>query len=246
MAGRDVEFERLFENKKQSVDWVRDSQKKYYRAIDNSTDRFHAMTVQYCAGKKVLEIGCSDGKHAMLYASSASSYVGVDISDLAIKNASDLGLPNALFMNVDAHQLPFEDDRFDLVIVNSLLHHLALETALPQICRVLNGEGHLLLREPLGVNPLFTLYRSLTPGARTPDEQPFTLSDLKLIDRYFETCFVEYSGFTSLLCVLPVLKTALPVLERFDGVLSKTVMRYCFWQIASACRPRKMALIKHD
>lgn len=239
MEHRNVESERLFENKKQSSEWVRDAQKKYYRAIDSSTDRFHSIALRHCGGKQVLEIGCSDGKHAVMYAGSALAYVGIDISDVAIEKANNRELPNAVFMNVDAHQLPFEAVSFDLVIVNSLLHHLLLELALPEICRVLRRDGHLVFREPLGINPLFVLYRSLTPSARTADERPFTLGDLRLINQYFDTDYLECAGFTSLMCVFPWLKSALPVLERFDMLLSRTPIRYWFWQMACTCRPRK-------
>ena len=88
-------------------------------------------------GKRVLEVGCSDGPYAIRYAQTAASVDGVDISDVGIELARGRGINNAECQVCDAHQLPFEDESFDCVIVNSLLHHLDLETGLMEIHRVL-------------------------------------------------------------------------------------------------------------
>ena len=147
----------------------------------------------------MLEIGCSDGLEAYEYSPHAWMYVGVDISDEGIKAANERGLSNAEFLVCDAHSLPFSDNQFDAIIVNSLLHHLDLEVALTEIYRVLKPSGLLIMREPLNINPLWKVYRALTPGARTEDELPFVFTHLKLLSRYFDTSHLNYFGFFSLL-----------------------------------------------
>ena len=85
----------------------------------------------------VLEIGCSNGLAATKYSKYFHSYLGIDISDMAIKKAKSLKLKNAEFICTDAHLLPIEKNTFDCVIVNSLLHHLDLAKSLSEINRVL-------------------------------------------------------------------------------------------------------------
>ena len=52
-----------------------------------------------------------------------------------------------------------------------------------EIHRVLRPGGRVVLQEPLADNPLLKAFRLFTPKARTPDERPFSRSDLDtLID----------------------------------------------------------------
>lgn len=78
------------------------------------------------------------------------------------------------FHVMDAHDLKFDDESFDLIIGFGILHHLEAELALSEIHRVLKPGGRVLLQEPLADNPLLRLFRILTPGARTEDEEPFS------------------------------------------------------------------------
>ena len=84
---------------------------------------------------------------------------------------------------MDAHNLKFESNSFDLVIGRAILHHLDADTALKSIHKVLKSNGRAIFIEPLADNPLLKLFRALTPKARTIDEAPFSRSDLeKLIN----------------------------------------------------------------
>ncbi len=75
---------------------------------------------------------------------------------------------------MDAHELVFPDDLFDIVVGNGILHHLDLPVCLASIERVLKPKGFALFIEPLAGNPLLKLFRVLTPRARTIDEKPLT------------------------------------------------------------------------
>ena len=228
----DFEKERSFENKKvKDHGMVRGAQNKYYWATNEGISEFDLKVKQLSHGKSILEVGCSAGLMAAIYASSASSYVGVDISDDAIALASSKNLMNCRFEECDAHNLPFSNGSFDLVVVNSLLHHLDLEIALREINRVLKVGGHLLLREPLGVNPLFQLYRYVTPGARTPDEKPFDLKDLKLVKHIFAVNRAEFFGFSVLLTAFLRSSHLRQILAKVDKILAMTPLKYLFWQV---------------
>lgn len=179
-----------------------------------------------------MEIGCASGYDAINYAKRAKKYIGVDISDIAIENCKNLGLENSSFFCVDGHKLPVKNNTLDFVIVNSLLHHLDLKTAFREISRVLKQDGKLIFREPLGTNPIFQLYRFLTPNARTVDEHPFNFKDLNLMKSYFDFENVHWFGFSNLLSAFFKINFIKFSLTYCDKLLSYTPLKYFFWQFS--------------
>jgi ubiquinone/menaquinone biosynthesis C-methylase UbiE len=85
-------------------------------------------------GASVLDVGCGEGHVlAELRARGAGEVFGVDIVDLR----RDRALPFGLY---DGTTLPFVDGRFDLVMLNFVLHHVP------------DGRKRALLREALRVS----------------------------------------------------------------------------------------------
>ncbi len=103
-------------------------------------------------GMKILEIGCGDGT---LWASNKMalpkelSLTLTDISEGMLRDArrklSPLDNINITYSVVDAGQLPFEKNTFDLVIANHVLFYLEdLTKVFQEICRVLKKKGKLI------------------------------------------------------------------------------------------------------
>ena len=224
--------ERFFENKKQIDKNLRQSQSKFYWAVEIPSRHHDLMTYEKIKDKKVLEIGCSNGLAATKYSKYFHTYLGIDISDIAIKKAKLLKLKNAEFICSDAHSIPIEKNTFDCVIVNSLLHHLDLKKTLKEINRVLKKEGYLIFREPLGTNPFFQLYRKLTPYDRTPDEKPFDFNDIKLMKSYFHLEYIQYFGFLNIFSAYLRYKFIRKILSEIDNYLSNTFLKFLFWQFS--------------
>ena len=242
MASRkiNIEKEREYENSLMLTDGLaRKAQEKFYWATGPYIDAFNNKTSEAIKGKRVLEIGCSDGTYADLYSKTAKFVTGIDLSDEGIKIAKARNIINAEFLVVDAHELPFDEGSYDIVIVNSLLHHLDLSKALREINRVLSTKGLLFAREPLGTNPAFNLYRFFTPASRTPDERPFKLEDLKLLRKYFTFSSVEYFGFFSIFSAYMKSNIIRSILTGLDYYLSKTPIKYLFWQFAGEFKKKK-------
>lgn len=235
----DLETERLFENAKIRGEDFRLAQHKYYWATALEFSRHEELIKSACKGKRVLEIGCSDGSKAVLRAPKTKSYLGIDISDVAIDVAISRAIPNATFAQADGHDLEYGDATFDCVITDMLLHHLDLNRALPEIKRVLKPGGKLLFFEPLGFNPFFVLYRALTPKSRTPDEKPFTYKDLNLLQSHFEFAEISWTGFTVILAAFIRKKGFRQVLSKLDAGLARTPLRYLFWQISGVASLRE-------
>jgi SAM-dependent methyltransferase len=78
------------------------------------------------AGKRVLDMGCGDGFYTLRYWDRArpSELVAVDGAHGAVRLALERSEGRAIRCSVaDVHQLPFRDRRFDVVLLQSVLHH---------------------------------------------------------------------------------------------------------------------------
>lgn len=202
------------------------SRKRLYQYLEKKTSDLNGMTV--------LDYGCGHGHLSLRYSGSgASKVIGIDISkkfiDLATKQRDGLGVDAALcqFVEMDAHDLKFEDDSFDLVIGYAILHHLDTKLAVKEIYRVLKPCGRVLLLEPLADNPALKLFRWLTPGIRTVDERPFTRSDLVSLfpaeqwDRQLKFCGILEAPLAVL--------TSIIIPKRVDNFLLRSADRIEKW-----------------
>ncbi|MGM0462139.1 MAG: class I SAM-dependent methyltransferase [Fibrobacterota bacterium] len=129
-----------------------------------------------------------------------------------------------VFHHMDAHDLKFPDNSFDLVYGGAVLHHLELERALSEIHRVLRPGGRILFWEPLRLNPLSMAVRCITPSCRTRDERPFGVGELKTVSRFFSIQTTPYGLF---LTPAGLLSQALGM--RPDSALLKGAYRLDQW-----------------
>ena len=191
---------------------------------------------------KVLDYGCGKGLDSLKLLESGAKTYGIDISKEYIELAKQLAIKNNFnethynFQAMDAHDLKFENDKFDLVIGRAILHHLDASTALKSIHKVLKPKGRAIFIEPLADNPLLKLFRVLTPKARTIDEAPFSRSDLKKLinpvmwdnkdSAYCGLISAPTAVFTSI--VLP--KYPNNILLKLSDILEKKLNKYDFFK----------------
>lgn len=211
---REKEFHnhRFAENTRKSLD-------KYYAVSTNTRKLFLDLMDKDLFGKKVLEYGCGTGSFSFDLAEKGAFVHGIDISEVAIDEANKTALSksynkNLKFSVMNAEDLKYENDFFDRICGNSILHHLELKTSLKELTRVIKSEGNAIFIEPLGHNPFINLYRKLTPNLRSEDEHPLKTSDLKLLNEYFSKVNIYYFHLTTLLAV-PFRNTKL-----FNGIFS--------------------------
>lgn len=98
---------------------------------------------------RVLDLGCGDGLNIkVLMKSGILKIVGVDISAKLLEEAKSLN-PKAKFFQASAEKLLFKDNSFEIVLVDSVFHHLMkFRKSLLEIKRVLTPGGKLCFIEP--------------------------------------------------------------------------------------------------
>ena len=106
---------------------------------------------------------------------------------------------NVEFLVDNCEKTKFEDNKFDLVYGQGILHHLEISSCIFEISRILKPGGKLLFIEPLGTNPLINLYRRLTPRARSKDEHPLIFKDFDIIKKKFKITDLKFYGFLTLI-----------------------------------------------
>lgn len=97
----------------------------------------------------VLDLGCGDGLNInILNKMGINNIVGVDISEKLLKMAKKIN-PKTKFYVGSAESLPFKASTFNIVLVDSVLHHLMeYEEPIKEVKRVLRKEGRLCFMEP--------------------------------------------------------------------------------------------------
>jgi SAM-dependent methyltransferase len=154
-------------------------------------------TMTPSSSSKVLEIGCGRGEIARyLAAKTGMQILGIDVSERFIEEAQNKSTENNVRFEVldfmDAEER-FQDERFDYIVGNGILHHLYydLSPALRCIRDLLADRGRIAFLEPNIHNPYVYLIFSkpkLREIARLePDEMAFS--------RRFAIEMLECAGF---------------------------------------------------
>lgn len=110
-------------------------------------------------GKKILDIGCGSGRHALRIAKFASEVVGIDISkksiDLANQTATEMGIHN-FKGQVDDYSQPVQRTYFDSALMVNVVHHIDdIGLVLGNARESLREDGTLVIFE---FNPLNVLF----------------------------------------------------------------------------------------
>lgn len=228
--------ERAYHNSRFSEE-VRDAQGKYYASIKHGAARFDKRVRQLAEGSDILEYGCGSAIQGLELAKVARSLTGIDISDVAIDDAragaAVCGLTNTRYETMNAEDMTFPDESFELVFGRGIIHHLDLERCFTNVSRVLKPGGVALFWEPLGHNPVLNKYRDRTPEARTPDEHPLIRSDFDLAAKFFARTDLQFYGLTTIATVpirdTPVGDALLAITAKIDAALFLTPVKWLAW-----------------
>ena len=118
--------------------------------------------------KKILDLGCGNGRLAVPLAKSGFDVYGIDFASSAIQRANHLAKKSGTSQNThfsvgNALSLPYPENFFDLIFDYGCLHHISekyWQLYLKNVSRVLKRDGYLLLYTH-DINSLF--YKKYTP-----------------------------------------------------------------------------------
>lgn len=131
-------------------------------------DQVYRLHQEWCGDlsqKKVLDLGCFAGNYLSVYlAQRAKSYVGIDLSDVAIAKLSARlkDFPNARAQAVDFLSDEFDETDFDLIYAYGVLHHFPNPEVLSQRLREkLRDGGQIISYDPLETSVPIKIIRTL-------------------------------------------------------------------------------------
>jgi ubiquinone/menaquinone biosynthesis C-methylase UbiE len=227
------------------LEYERITRNQRFYAANRASKRFmDAWLREHCApGRLVLDYCCGTGLNTLFMAECGADVVGIDISPESARAArarlTDEGLAErAKFVLTDAERTAFGDRTFDIILCNGVLHHLDSGAAFAELSRILKPGGRVFCVEALAHNPVFQLYRRLTPHMRTEWEADHILSrrQITLARQHFQSVETHFFHLTGLLAVPfrrqpRVFDRVLRVLDGFDrALLSLPGLRWWSWQ----------------
>jgi ubiquinone/menaquinone biosynthesis C-methylase UbiE len=107
----------------------------------------NGISVAHIQNKKTLDVGCGGGRYSVAWRLlGASPVVGLDISPINIEDANrrvkEAEVKDVSFQEGNVLELPFEDEEFDVVFSNGVLHHTTdWVTGVKELVRVLKSGG---------------------------------------------------------------------------------------------------------
>ncbi|MBI4703913.1 MAG: class I SAM-dependent methyltransferase [Deltaproteobacteria bacterium] len=228
------------------------SNKKFY-AIDRKSRQFVLDWLrQNAGGARALDYGCGGGSYAWFLAEHAARVDGIDISPASIALCQERAAARGLaakchFQVMDCENLEFSDNSFDVICESGVLHHLDVERVWPQIVRVLAPGGSMICTEALAHNPVFRLYRRLTPELRTAWETEHILrvEQIRAARRWFGRVDLRFFHLVSLAAVpfrnMWFFEPLLGTLERIDSLVLRAplVQRQAWMAVFVLSEPRK-------
>ncbi|MFA5156821.1 MAG: methyltransferase domain-containing protein [Candidatus Omnitrophota bacterium] len=172
---------------------MKSEEKNYFNAVADSFDAdFNAYSrpagilrvekrvklfMEYCSlkpGLKILEIGCGTGEYSKALFGRGLNLFATDISFNMLRHAKNKlnRTKRVMFFVSDISLFPFAADSFDVILGNSILHHLEIEESLKEIHRVLRKNGRFAFSEPNMCNPQIFLQKRIKSLKKLVGDSP--------------------------------------------------------------------------
>jgi ubiquinone/menaquinone biosynthesis C-methylase UbiE len=170
-------------------------------ATDTSTRT--VLSLNAFSGRRVLDVGCGDGYYAFRYWDHAqpTSWEGVDPAREAISVANRTKGDRPLTFRVaDGHALPYADDSFEVVLLQSVLHHDDDPRA--TLCEAFRVAPTVVIHDPNGYNPVLKVLERVMPYHRAHNEQSYAALQLRRWVREAggRTVIERFAGLVPMFC----------------------------------------------
>ena len=201
------------------VDWL---------VSKNETNKLFFSLLRGVSGKNILDLGCGTGRLSVCLSKMGASVTGIDCSKSSILNAQNLAVYNDVtscnFHVLDAMQIEAWG-QFDVVVGDSILHHIEPFSSFPQILKsVIKPEGRAIFMENSSRNRALMFCREKLVGRfgvpKYGDDQECPLSDKEInhLRREFgvQLYYPEFKFFSMLgVYIYRPLLTAFKTIDKF-------------------------------
>lgn len=157
-------------------------------------------------GKQVLDIGCGDGRNAVMHAINGATVTGIDVSPVAIARARYRAAINgvgasASFSCGPIEAADFRPDSFDIIWGEAILHHMIndLDHVLQKVNAWARPGALAIFIEPITLSTHLRRVRSWLPihTAATPGERPIGYREISVIKRHIPDLQIRTFGVLS-------------------------------------------------
>ncbi len=199
----------------------------YFEACTAPENRFILNQMGDITGKRLLDLGCGAGENSVYFAKKGANCVAADYSQGMVEVALKLAEKNGVKIDgctVNAMEMDFPDNSFDIVYASNLLHHLPEpEKAIREMHRVLKPGGKACFWDPMKHNPVINVYRRMATKVRTEDESPLDINIVNCVKSLFSE--TAYDTFWL---------TALWIFLRFYRCFFNIKHSFCDWRLPGA------------
>jgi ubiquinone/menaquinone biosynthesis C-methylase UbiE len=162
------------------------------------------------ANKAVLDLACGDGFYSFRFFDSGSMtrFVATDGASKAVTvAAARRGRRPVSFLVSDAHALPFADNSFDVVLVQSVLHHD--ERPLHMLQEAFRVAPRIIIHEPNGNNLGLKVIEKVSPYHQEHGEKSYSSMQMKrwIREAGGEVVYQKFAGFVPMFCSDGLAKT---------------------------------------
>ena len=176
-------------------------------------------------GRRLLEFGCCTGKLTTMLALAGADVCAFDLSPRSVEltrmRLQAHGVTGDVRV-VAGEALPYDDAAFDIVIGESVLHHIEPTAGSAELARVARPGALGVFAEPLGMNPVLRFARAHLPyrgKAPRGADIPLTYDDIALWGSGFREVRIQEVQLLSMLERCFGYDRQVPLLRRADDVL---------------------------
>lgn len=171
--------------------------------------------------RNVLDMGCGDGYYTIRFYDEGKprALTAIDAAAQAIKAANANKLNRSIdFLVGDAHHLPWPDHHFDLVMIQSILHHD--DHPSDMIREAFRLAPLILIHEPNGNNLGLKVIEKLSPYHREHGEKSYTAYQLNhwIQENGGKILYRKFAGFVPMFCPDWVARTTKRIEPLIEGM----------------------------
>lgn len=179
-------------NKMENNEKIKETTIKYFNDTAKDYDNGHDGKFVSCMyqeildrvnkleGNTILDLGCGNGNViSLLKKEREAFYYGLDISQNMIEGAKKRCGEEVDFVLGDAENLPYPDDKFDIIICNASFHHYPRpKVAVSEIKRVLKKNGTLILGDPTVPGIFIKIFNKMIQYSNSGDSRIWYKKDI--------------------------------------------------------------------